>query len=477
MPDQAQNQGRETARHFRRLYLVALSLIAALAIGGQVLVQYSLSSQRGDGHVVNMAGYQRMLSQRITLKLMLHDATDPEALVRLTAMRDRWLAAHEELAGQVPDVAYGETARETLAGQMREAGQPLRHIASLVTQAVTTGGLTAAERAALMADQELFLPLMDAVVLGFEHSVQARVTFLQRVEFTLLIITLVVLALEAALIFRPAVNRLQSSLDQLELSNRQSTRRLESLQHLAGGIAHSFNNLLTAIMGHADLARHDALHHGRSTEYVDAQIGGCRRAAEIISHLVTYSGHGQYDCTPTALGPWLAGVLQTFAPGDSKIRLRLDVTDDAVADVDRPALKQAMEGILVNAVEAMKDQSGTITVRLTQAVFTTPRLMSGPYRTEMPAGFYACIQVIDEGKGIAPEDFDRIFDPYYTRKEFGRGLGLASVLGIAHGHGGGIVVESAPGNGAKISLFIPLANSEARSPGRSETRSRSVGSV
>jgi signal transduction histidine kinase len=455
--------------------LIALSVIAALAIGGQVLVQLSLIGQRGDSHIVNQAGYQRMLSQRIALKLMLYDAANPDAVAQIAliaAMRDRWVGAHGELAGRVERIAYGQTARATLTALMHEVDQPLQRISGLITTLQNTGSFTATERAALMADQELFLPLMDAIVLGFEQSVQARVAFLQRVELTLLIITLIVLALEALLIFRPAVNRLQSSVDQLERRNRQATRRLESLRHLAGGIAHHFNNLLTGIMGNAELGRIDAIQHQRTTEYLDAQIGDCKRAAEIVTHLLAYSGHGRNELEPVELGAWLAGVVGSFAPANPAIKLDLEVTGNAVAAVDRLTLKQALEGILLNAVESMKDQpSGQVRIKLSQVMFAEPKLASGPYRTELPVGLYACIQVSDDGKGIAPEELDRIFDPYYTSKEFGRGLGLASVLGVVHGHDGGIEVHSRPGQGSIVSLYIPLTASEAVSPLRSGARS------
>jgi signal transduction histidine kinase len=313
-----------------------------------------------------------------------------------------------------------------------------------------------------MADQELFLPLMDSLVLGLEQSVQARVAFLQRVELTLLIITLLVLALEALLIFRPAVNRLQSSLDQLERRNQQSARRLESLQHLAGGIAHYFNNLLTGIMGNAELERIDATQHRRNTEYLDAQIYDCKRAAEVIRHLLTYSGHGNHDLVPIALGPWLFEVVHSFVPTNPAIRLEFEVIEDAVAAVDRTTFKQALEGIFLNATEAMKDhQSGVVPIKLSQVMLAEPKLASGPYRTELSVGLYAHIQVSDDGKGINPENLDLIFDPYYTSKQFGRGLGLASVLGIVHGHGGGIEVESKPGRGSTVSLYVPLTSREA----------------
>lgn len=466
LTDHIQCQSQKTARHFRRLYLVALSLIAALAIGGQLLVQQSLTNQLGDGHVVNKAGYQRMLSQRITLKLMLHDAgagDTPAQIAVVAAMRDRWLEAHHELANNVARIAYDEMAWQKLLALLTEAGQPLTRISELIGEFASSGKLTPAQRATLMADQEMFLPLMDAFVLGLEHSVHARVTFLQRVEITLLCITLLVLALEAVFIFRPAVVRLQSSLDQLERRNRQAARRLESLQHLAGGIAHRFNNILTGIMGNAGLERVDALQHRRNTEYIDAQIQGCRQAAQIITQLVTYSGQGQYHFEPVALGPWLVEMEKTWGHMERAIRLRIAWSEDVMADIDQVALKQALDGLVTNGIEATNEGNREITVQLTQILLTEPKLTSGPYRTELPSGLYALIRIIDQGKGVATEELDRIFDPFYTNKEFGRGLGLAAILGIVHGHGGGIVMESKLGLGSTVSVFLPQSARETQS--------------
>lgn len=451
--------GQQAAQHIRRRYFIALGLIAALAIGGQILVQLALRRQSGDGHVVNMAGYQRMLSQRLTLKMVLFDPGQPEASAQfaaIAAMRDRWVDAHKRLMTGLPETAYGEAARNTLGGLLEEAGRPLTRIASLPDRLAGNRALADTERTALLADQEIFLPLMDSVVLGLEQSATARVAFLQRVEFALLAITLAVLALEALLIFRPAAWRLRTSLDQLDHRNRQAARSLESLRHLTGGIAHHFNNLLTGIMGHAELERIDALRDGRSTEYADAQLACGKRAAAIVTQLTRYSGESRYHCAPTDLGSWLRSFVPHEIPGNPGLKIDLEVVDEAVASIDRTALEPAVHGLLANAIEAMKDRTGLIRVRLSQTLLSEPRIMSGPYRLELLPGLYACLQIADTGEGIAPGDLDSIFDPFYSRRELGRGLGLASVLGIVHGHGGGICVESAPGRGSEVSLFLPL---------------------
>lgn len=452
--------GHQAARHFRRRYVVALGLIAALAIGGQVLVQLALKRQSGDGHIVNMAGYQRMLSQRLTLKMLLFAPGQPDApaqLASLTTMRDRWVTAHQSLIAGLPQTAYGDAARNTLASLLEEAGKPLARISALVTRLGSSSSLDERERSALLADQELFLPLMDSVVLGLDQSAAARVAFLQRVEFTLLVITLGVLALEALLIFRPAAQRLRATLDELDRRNRQTAGSLASLRHLTGGIAHSFNNLLTGIMGHAELERIDALKDGRSTEYIDAQLACGRRAVTIVTQLTRYSGEAIYRCEPIALGPWLRAIIPASAPDNPAVRITLDIAEDATAAIDRSALEPAVNGLLANAIEAMHGGAGLIHVRLTQAVLAEPKTMSGPYRAELPPGLYACLRITDTGEGIAAGELDRIFDPFYTQRGLGRGLGLASVLGIVHGHGGGICVESAPGRGSEVSVYLPLS--------------------
>ena len=163
-------ESRDTARHFSRLYITALSLIAVLAIVGQVLVQRSLVSQYGGSHIVNEAGYQRMLSQRITLKMTLYDEAQPDSRAQIRAieaLRDRLgRRALLDLVDHVDKVAFGGTAETALARLLDDLHQPLERISVLVDRLANRGSLTAAERSELLTDQEIFLPLMDAVVMG-----------------------------------------------------------------------------------------------------------------------------------------------------------------------------------------------------------------------------------------------------------------------------------------------------------------------
>jgi len=146
------------------------------------------------------------------------------------------------------------------------------------------------------------------------------------------------------------------------------------------------------------------------------------------------------------------------------VAVDLEVVEDAVAAVDRKAIAQAIDGLVANAIESMAGRSGCVVIKLQHESLTEPKLMSGPYRAELPPGIYACIRVIDHGEGIIAEEIEWIFDPYHSRKQFGRGLGLAAILGIVHGHGGGIDVESRLGRGSTVSLYLPIMEAGADRP-------------
>ncbi len=455
--------------------MIALGTVAALAIVGQVVVQYALVEQRASGHVVNQAGRQRMLSQRLTLKaLLLEEAASEERLAVINEMRllnELWLTSHSDLIEAARRLAADDAARDSLLGLLAELERPMLAVSGVVAKLVEGGSLDPVQRRLLLRNQEIFLPLMDAAVRQLEQSATARVTALQRVELGLLFFTLVVLAIEALLVFRPAVDRLARTLAELEQKRRTSAGRLESLRHLAGGIAHHFNNILTSILGNAELIRLDAEPHGRVAGYAEAQVRQCERAAGMISQLVLYGGDRKIDPRPTALGPWLRGVIRDLPSSARGGTVEFEVVEDAVAEIDGALLHQAIEGLMANAAEAMADRSGSVCLELDQEILSAPKSMAGPYDLQLPPGLYARIRVIDQGVGIQRTEIDQIFDPFYTHKSFGRGMGLASILGVAHAHQGAIEVESVPEQGTTVSLYLPISVETPRpEPGRRSER-------
>lgn len=237
-------------------------------------------------------------------------------------------------------------------------------------------------------------------------------------------------------------------------AHRQQEQRLESLGVLAGGIAHEFNNLLTTIQGYADLALAELPRFGEvsgaARGYLSVVLGASRRAAELTGQILAYAGKGRF-------------VLETLSPGDlltqmshqlaqvcssSNARLVLEVNTPAPEiEGDPDQLRAVIKSLVTNASESLPASEGTITVRLGER-----RLQEQP---DQPPGRFALIEVSDTGCGMDESIRARIFEPFFSTKFTGRGLGLAAVLGIVRSHGGHVRVESMPGKGSTFSVLLP----------------------
>jgi len=251
----------------------------------------------------------------------------------------------------------------------------------------------------------------------------------------------------------------------------QQTQRLESLGVLAGGIAHDFNNLLMSVLGNASLARR-VLPEGSpaQTRLRDVETAA-QRASELTNDLLAYSGSGHVASETLVLKDVvgeLATLLQTVI--SKKATLVLDHGDAAAIDADPGQLRQVIMNLITNASDALGDDSGTITLT------TGTRQLDDAFRTDAPAsdalvpGRYAVLEVRDSGAGMDEETRGRVFDPFFSTKLTGRGLGMAAVLGIVRGHRGAIRIESTPGRGTVATVLLPLSerplpDTEAPVPG------------
>jgi two-component system, cell cycle sensor histidine kinase and response regulator CckA len=224
--------------------------------------------------------------------------------------------------------------------------------------------------------------------------------------------------------------------------------RFDSLGQLAGGIAHDFNNLLTTILGGISTAKDNRDY----TKLEDAE-SACMAAKALTRQLLTFAKGGASAAQQVvATGAILHDAVRIAAAGTTAI-----VTVDAPTDidpiqVDRGQIIQVFQNLVINALQAMPDVSkGRVTLRalnITLAENDVPPL---------PAGDYVQIEVQDNGSGIPPESIEKIFDPFYTTKKQGTGLGLATVLSIVRTHGGQIGVDSTVGTGTTFTLFFPKA--------------------
>jgi PAS domain S-box-containing protein len=228
------------------------------------------------------------------------------------------------------------------------------------------------------------------------------------------------------------------------------TQKLESLGVLAGGIAHDFNNILTAILGNLSFARRMIGADHRAAPRLAECEKATVRAGELTQQLLTFARGGAPVRRTVDTGALLDEVLQ-FALRGSNVKGTLDLAPELwCLDADEGQLGQLFNNLLINAKQSMPG-GGDVTVR---AINET---VACPPGTGLAPGRYVSISVRDEGIGIPPEHVERIFDPYFTTKEGGSGLGLSSVHSIARRHGGDVAVSSVPGKGTEFVIRLPAA--------------------
>ncbi len=247
---------------------------------------------------------------------------------------------------------------------------------------------------------------------------------------------------------------------QLE-EERQKAARLESVGTLAGGIAHDFNNLLTAITGYIGLAK-------RSVQMGEAEKASSRlveaehasmRARDLTQQLLTFARSGAPVRTVASIAQLIRDSA-TFALRGSNVRCDFFLPDDLwPVEVDEGQMNQVISNFVINADEAMPE-GGVLTISTREAV------IGARSRLPLDKGKYIEIIVEDQGTGIRKEHLDRIFDPYFTTKQKGSGLGLATTYSIVKNHDGYIIAQSKLGVGTTFHIYLPA--SEKPVPTRKE---------
>ena len=256
-----------------------------------------------------------------------------------------------------------------------------------------------------------------------------------------------------------------------QLERRMSrARKMESLGILAGGIAHDFNNLLVGVLGNANLLRkleHDPEgQHDLLKEIESAAL----RATELCDQMLAYAGLAKIKKAELNLTRLVEGLLP-------ELRSRLGKDAEVLLDLDEgvpPFLgdRGQIDRVILNLVTNAHDAGSPgpirrIVLRTKLRHLETRALKLARIDRYLPAGDYICLEVQDFGKGMGEGTLSRIFDPFFSTKFAGRGLGLAAVQGIVKSHSGGIYVESVPGHGTCVSVFFPVAEAptlEAANP-------------
>ena len=240
----------------------------------------------------------------------------------------------------------------------------------------------------------------------------------------------------------------------------RQTAKLESLGILAGGIAHDFNNLLTGILGNASLMFESAGVRDPNRELLQEILDATERAAKLTSQMLAYAGKGQFVIEPLNLATSvkeMAGLIASSVPKNVLVRYQLEERIPAI-EADALQMHQIIMNLVINAGEAIGAQNGVVIVR-TGAVDRSDMPAAALMPADLPQGRYVFLEVSDTGSGIAPEVISRIFDPFFSTKFTGRGLGLPAALGIVRAHNGAIQLESEPGKGSRFIVYFPAVAS------------------
>lgn len=224
--------------------------------------------------------------------------------------------------------------------------------------------------------------------------------------------------------------------------------KLESLGVLAGGIAHDFNNLLTGIMGNISMAQSYLDDKHKSFNPLERAETASQRAAELAHQLLTFARGGEPIKKVVSLRQ-IAEESVAFALHGSKIKEYLDIPESVNAiEADEGQISQVFNNIVINAAQSMPD-GGNLKISVRN------ELIESGTTLPISVGTYVRLDFEDQGCGIAKDDLSKIFDPYFTTKSSGNGLGLASVYSIVTRHGGHISAASEPGRGTNFTVYLP----------------------
>ncbi len=255
----------------------------------------------------------------------------------------------------------------------------------------------------------------------------------------------------------------------------QQAQKLESLGILAGGIAHDFNNLLLGIMGNADIMFYE-LSEGSPLQHRLLEIKkAARRASELTNQMLAYSGKGSFKIETIDINDVITDMDSLLESSISKkIKLTYELsTGLKLIKGDITQIRQIIMNLILNASEAIGNTPGTISIKTYLTECTEEIIDHLSINFSMKPGQYLCMEVSDTGCGIDPDKIKQIFDPFYTTKFTGRGLGLSAVSGIIKSHNAGLLVDSELGTGTTFRIYFPVTDEDS-APARKEKNEKPI---
>lgn len=236
----------------------------------------------------------------------------------------------------------------------------------------------------------------------------------------------------------------------------RNASKMEAIGTLAGGIAHEFNNSLTAVLGFSELALPLIPVESKAYRHIQQVIAAGRKSRELVHQLLTFSRQSDQIHRPLSLSSLvkeLLKLLRPTIPSWVEVRERIARSTRPIM-ADTAQMHQLVLHLVEHALHAMRQTGGVLDIELLDRDFTADLVTPAG---RIPAGSYACLTVRDSGEGMEPEVASRVFDPFFTTKSTGetRGMGLSAVHEIVTSHGGTVLVESRPSAGTAVSVYLP----------------------
>ena len=260
------------------------------------------------------------------------------------------------------------------------------------------------------------------------------------------------------------IERRQSEEERIDMERRlQQTEKAESLSRLAGAVAHHFNNMLAAVIGNLELVREDLPPGTDAAEKLAEAERAAHRAAEMSGLMLTFLGMSEGKPSSLDLGKTCnehMAQLRADVPAGVVVSAALPLSGPVI-EADPAHINQILSALVTNAWEALNGASGK--VRISVGAVKAAEIQNSqrfPMEWTASGDAYACLTVTDTGRGMDAGTIGRIFDPFYTDKFIGRGLGLSVTLGVVRSLGGCVTVESKPGSGSTFRVFLPRASED-----------------
>lgn len=259
-------------------------------------------------------------------------------------------------------------------------------------------------------------------------------------------------------IFQDISNRKRTEIDKNELEKKLlHAQKMESIGQLAGGIAHDFNNILYPIIGFTQLSQSELSKDHPVQENLTDILNGALRAKDLVKRILHFSRQQEHELKPMILQPVInesCKLLRSTIPSNIDLRMNLYDGREAVL-CDDSEIHEILLNLCTNAYHAIAGNKGNIIIGLSR--------QDPPYNLEMLPGKYLCLSVKDNGVGIPEKIKDKMYEPYVTTKEIGKGsgLGLSVVYGIVQNYNGGIKVESSPTKGTVFEIYLPITDESA----------------